>query len=76
METYWLVGSKSAYTAAFEHDPFSNNEEEREGFNFSQGGIFENNGQPVFHRQSSPEGHATPARRASTILERCPFSGQ
>ena len=76
METYWLVGSKSAYASAFEQDPFANNEDERSAFNFPQQGVFENSGQPVFQRQSSPEGPITPVRRTSTVLERCPFSGQ
>lgn len=75
METYWLIGSKSAYTSAFDQGPFAANEDERSGLNFHQATMFENSGQPVFHRQSSPETHTTPGRRASVILERCPFSG-
>lgn len=75
METYWLMSSKSTYATKFDRDPFRTNEDERSGLNFQQTSMFENNAQPVFHRQSSPDDHPTSVRRGSPVFEKCPFSG-
>lgn len=85
METYWLLGPKTAYTRVIEQDSYDGGDEERTDAGYQHSNMFE---LPTVraYNQSGDGAQATALRKASvssnsinkgvsTNAGQCPFSG-
>ena len=85
METYWLIGSKSAYTSVIGQDRYDMDDEDHGAPTFNSSNILEGNtartcNDPVADLSTpSPRKLSTVNginKRASSIIDQCPFSGR
>ena len=86
METWWLIGPKSAYTSVLDQDPFNVSEDELSTPKFQQTNTFENTVPPAFRATTPPDSRTMPTQQPSVVKSnintrpsisggQCPFGG-